>query len=124
MSPGDRELLVIFSNDSTGSGAAEFPDRFRIVHVLSPRVFVIELPADANSAEISALPGFAVVRESGVAPETLEGLDETEALFIQAWSQRREEPETQRRGEGFDWDADGFEPPDPPPGFDVEDRSA
>ena len=124
MSPGDRELLVIVNNDSTGSGDAEFSDRFRIVHIMSPRVFVIELPADANSAEISALPGLAVVRESEVTPETLKGLDETEALFIQAWSEHREESETQRRGEGFDWDADGFEPPDPPPGFDVEDGSA
>ena len=124
MSPGDRELLVIVSNDSTGSGGAGFPDRFPVVHSMSSRVFVIELPADASSQDVAALPGVTAVARKGATLEIPMRLDETEALFVQAWLEREGEGRKQRRADGFDWDADEFEPPDPPPGFDVEDRSA
>jgi hypothetical protein len=120
----NEELLVIVSNDVAGSGGTVFPDRFPIVHAASSRVFVIKLPADASSGDVATLPGVTAVTRGGSTPEILEGLEEMEALFVRAWSKRKEESATQRRGEGLDWDADGFEPPDPPPGIEVNDQSA
>jgi hypothetical protein len=117
----DGELLVIVSDDVAGIGGAEFLDRFRIVHAVSSRVFVIELPADASSRDVAALSGVTAVSRSGSAPEILAGLDEMEILFVRAWSKRTEESTPRRRGEGLDWDADGFEPPDPPPGIESDD---
>ena len=120
---GGGELLVIMSEGSTAEGGAELPGRFPIVHTVSPRVFVIEPPGDVSSTDVAALPGVAAVSERDVAPEILEGLDETEGLFVQAWSKRQGESKTQRRGEGLDWDADGFEPPDPPSDLEFDNRS-
>jgi hypothetical protein len=117
----DGELLVIVSDDVAGIGGIVFADRFRIVHAVSSRVFVIELPADASSGDVAALPGVTAVSRSDSAPEILAGLDEMEVLFVRAWSERTEESTTRRRGEGLDWDADGFEPPDPPPGVESDD---
>ena len=115
MGSGGGELLVIMNEGSTAEGGSELPGRFPIVHTVSPRVFVIEPPGDVSSTDIAALPGVVAVSKGGVPPEILAGLDETEGLFVQAWSSRQGESKTQRRGEGLDWDADGFEPPDPPP---------
>jgi hypothetical protein len=117
----NEELLVIVSSDVSGVGGTVFPDRFPIVHAVSSHVFVIKLPADASSGDVAALPGVTAVSRSDSAPETLAGLDEMEMLFVRAWSERKEESTTQRRGEGLDWDADGFEPPDPPPGIESDD---
>lgn len=119
----DGELLVIMSEGSVDSDSAGLADGFRIVHAVSRRVFVIEPPAGIASTDVAALPGVAAMSEGDVAPEMLEGLDETEALFVQAWSKRKGEPKTQRRGERLDWDAGGFEPPDLPPDLEEDDRS-
>jgi len=119
----DGELLVIMSEGSIDSDSAGLADGFRIVHAVSRRVFVIEPPAGIASTDVAALPGVAAMSEGDVAPEILEGLDETEALFVQAWSKRKGESKTQRRGEGLDWDAGGFEPPDLPPDLEEDDRS-
>jgi hypothetical protein len=119
-----EELLIVMSEGATGDAGSELFDGYPIVHAVSRRVFVVETPADASSTDIAALPGVAAVSEGGVASEILEGLDETEALFVAAWSRRRGESKKQRRGEGLDWDAAGFEPPDLPPEFESDDRSA
>jgi hypothetical protein len=119
-----EELLIVMSEGSADDAGPQLLDGFPIVHAVSRRVFVIETPVDAGSTEIDALPGVAAVSEGGLAPEILEGLDETEALFVKAWSRKREESKKQRRGEGLDWDAVGFDPPDPPPEFESDDRSA
>ena len=123
VAPDDGELLVIMSEGSVDSDSAGLADGFRIVHAVSRRVFVIDSSADAGSTDVAALPGVVAMSEGDVAPEILEGLDETEALFVQAWSRRKGKPKTQRRGEGLDWDAGGFEPPDPPSDTEEEDRS-
>ena len=119
----DGELLVIMSEGSVDSDSAGLAEGFRIVHAVSRRVFVIESPAGTTSADLAALPGVAALSKGDVAPEIFEGLDETEALFVRAWSRRKEESKTQRRGDGMDWDAGGFEPPDPPPDLEEDDRS-
>ena len=116
----DGELLVIVSSEPTGRGVEVLPERFPIVHAVSSRVFVIALPADGRSAELAALPGIASVSRSGPDSEILDGLDEMETLFVRAWSRRKEEFGARRRGEGLDWDANGFEPPDPPPETELD----
>jgi hypothetical protein len=58
------------------------------------------------------VPGVAAVTVGAVAQEVIADLDETEALFIRAWASRRGGLERPRPGEGLDWDAGGFEPPD------------
>lgn len=119
-----EELLVVMSEGSADGAGPQLLDGYPIIHAVSRRVFVVETPADASSTDIAALPGVAAVSEGGVDSEILEGLDETEALFVAAWSRRRGESKKQRRGEGLDWDAAGFEPPDLPPESESDDRSA
>jgi hypothetical protein len=114
------ELLVILDGDSPVAGGGGSLDRFRIVHAVSPTVFVIELPGDTSAAEVAAVPGVAAVSEGAVAPELVAGLDEAEALFVRAWARRLGVPGQPRPGEGLDWDARGFEPPDGPPGVESD----
>ena len=66
------------------------------------------------------MPGVSSVSEGAVAPELLGGLDEAEALFVSAWASRSEVPKLPRPGDGVDWDAGGFEPPDPPPEVELD----
>lgn len=109
------ELLVILDGDSPVADGGGIFDRFRIVHSISPTVFVIELHGDTSAAEVAAVPGVAAVSEGAVAPELVAGLDEAEALFVRAWARRLVEPAPARPGDGWDWDTSGFEPPDGPP---------
>ena len=74
------------AEDRAGGGPAALPDWFPIVHAISPRVLVIEPPADASAADAAALPGVGRVSRSGLGPEIL---DELEALFVQARSKRK-----------------------------------
>ena len=108
------ELLVILEDDSSIAGGGELFDRFRVVHAVSPTVFVVELPTDVSAVEVGAIPGVAAVSDGAVAPELIAGLEEAEALFVRAWARRIELPRPLRPGEGLDWDACGFEPPDAP----------
>ena len=109
------ELLVILDGDSPVAGGGEFFDRFRIVHSISPTVFVIELHGDTSAAEVAAVAGVAAISEGAVAPELVAGLDEAEALLVRAWARRLGDPAPPRPGDGLDWDTGGFEPPDGPP---------
>jgi hypothetical protein len=74
---------------------------------ISDRVFVSDVPATA----MAGLRALASVFEPGTAPDTTT-LNQSEALFANAWHSRQTTAK-QRRGEGLDWDAPGFEPPDP-----------
>ena len=116
----DGQPLVIMGGNSAGGSRAALPDGFPIVHALSPRVLVIGPPVDTSAADVAALPGVEAVRDSDVGSEILDGLDETEILFVEAWSKRKGESKTQRRGEGLACDVDGFEPPDAPPKLDSD----
>jgi hypothetical protein len=108
---GDEVLVILDGVSPIAVGGGYF-DRFRIVHAASPNVLVIELPGDTSAADVAAVPGVAAVTVGAVAQEVIADLDETEALFIRAWASRRGGLERPRPGEGLDWDAGGFEPPD------------
>lgn len=77
-------------------------------HVASDRLGVVH----ADGATLERLRRRAgVVAVGQVLPAAVTAqLDESERLFVDAWSLRAEPKE--RRGDGLNWDAAGFEPPD------------
>jgi hypothetical protein len=109
----DDEVLVILEASSPRAAHERIRSQYRVTQQVSPRVFVIQRPADP--ATLRALPGVLGVAEGRVPAELLSDLDETETLFAQAWSERASMRSKQRPGEGLPWDAPGFTPPDPPP---------
>jgi hypothetical protein len=110
----DGDLLAILSSESARAAIDDLADAYPVTHEASWRVLVIR-HGGGDFGDLAAIPGAAVVSGADVASEMLEGLDESEVLFVQAWSMRRGSSKNRRRGEGLDWDAEGFEPPDPPP---------
>lgn len=114
MDVDDGDLLAILSSESARAAIDDLADAYPVTHEASWRVLVIR-HGGGDFGDLAAIPGAAVVSGADVASEMLEGLDESEVLFVQAWSLRRGSSKNRRRGEGLDWDAEGFEPPDPPP---------
>jgi hypothetical protein len=89
--------------------------RYRVTQRVSPRIVIVEPAADATKEEMQAMSGVDAVLEPGESPtgDIHNSLSDTEALFVNAYTQRTRIK--QRPGEGLDWDAKGFLPPDPPP---------
>ena len=112
---GDRpELLVILGGERAAEALNQLRNSYRVTQSASPRVVVIEAgPGEAG--RLRAIPGVKVVTAGELPSEGMEGLDDGEALFVEAWVSRINElPLKQRPGEGLPWDAPGFIPPDPP----------
>lgn len=101
----DKELLVIASH----AAAQELGARFQVVATLGPRLLVLRAGADAQ-AGIAALAGVQAVVADARDVAALQGLDENERLFADAWAARGRKSGP-RAGDGQDWDAPGFEPP-------------
>lgn len=121
VSDGRRDLLVILSGDRAAESFKQVSANYRVHHVASPRIIAVECPP-GELAGLRSIPGVTVVTSGGVPSKVMEGLDDSEALFVTAWLSRiKEEPAKQRLGEGLSWDAPGFLPPDPPPS--VSERS-
>jgi hypothetical protein len=76
---------------------------------------IVEPADDATKEEMQTMNGVNAVLEPGESPvgDIIGALTDTEALFVNAYAQRSRQKE--RLGEGLDWDAEGFLPPDPPP---------
>jgi hypothetical protein len=80
-----------------------------VVQVASPRVGVVR--ADAATLDgLRQRPDVVAVVEQVLPATVVAELDDTERLFVEAWSQHGRPK--QRPGEGRSWDAEGFEPPD------------
>lgn len=81
---------------------------------VSPRVMIVEPAGNAAKEELQAMNGVDAVLAPGEVPaDDIRGtLTQTEALFVDAYAQRSRHKE--RLGDGLDWDAEGFLPPDPP----------
>jgi hypothetical protein len=105
------EYLVLLASNDLGS-AATVRQRCRILSVSPPRLLVVEADEQAVQS-LRALPGVADVisATTGMLPDSL---NETERLFAHAWQQRHQMHEKQRTGDGLNWDAEGFLPPDRP----------
>jgi hypothetical protein len=88
----------------------------RVTQVLSRRLVLVQAGGAELVAAVRAVPGVALVQTDPAAELSVDatGLDEKERLFVAAW-RARSRPK-QRPGEGLDWDAPGFLPPDRPGG--------
>jgi hypothetical protein len=82
-----------------------------IVHRASPRLFVVRVDP-AVRAQLVELPGVVAATDEAFSAGVAEQLDEAEALFAAAFAARG--TPKQRAGNGLEWDAPGFEPPDAP----------
>lgn len=115
-SGGIRELLVILSGERTEEALKQLSAKYNVQQVASPRVLVVE-GTQNELAGLRAVPGVLAATAGELPPTVLEGLDQSETLFVAAWlSRTKEGPSKQRPGEGLSWDAPGFVPPDPPAG--------
>ena len=106
-----QELLLVLSASPPPSAHS---GRYRVTQKVSPRVMLIEPADDATREELEAADGVAAVVTPGGSLDAAvrETLTEIESLFVGAYAQRSRPKE--RPGEGLDWDAEGFLPPDPP----------
>jgi hypothetical protein len=85
-----------------------------------PLVFVLRA-TEADLPAISRAAQLVIVRREGGDPElygdrsVLDDLDAGARLFVEAWM-TAPLAKGARPGDGLAWDAEGFEPPDGPPG--------
>jgi hypothetical protein len=106
------EVLVVLEADGAGEALAGLRRVAHVIQILPPRLVLVRregaLPTD--------LPGVASVYES-LGSDLPADLSENERRFVAAWQARRgKAAPASRFADGLDWDARGFEPPDPPPG--------
>jgi hypothetical protein len=112
------EVLVIL-NAVMGAGGQssgaldEIRQRHRLVGAAPPRLIIVE----ADEAALETLRGASGVEKvliDDLPEDILASLGPSERLFAKAWHQRQQAVKKDRRGEGLNWDAPGFQPPDPP----------
>lgn len=116
----DEFLVVLDPASATAAAEAPLPAlraAARVTQVMSDRVVLVQAEGPELVATLRAVPGVALVLTEPEAEPSVDdavGLDEKERLFVAAW-RARARPK-QRPGEGLDWDAPGFLPPDRPGG--------
>ena len=89
-------------------------ERYHVTQKVSARVWIVQLDDDVTKEELQMLDGVAAVLEpgEGLADDVRGKLTNSELIFVDAYA-LRSRPK-QRLGEGLDWDAEGFLPPDTP----------
>jgi hypothetical protein len=109
--PERRDLILILGADHS---AGDLGENYRVTQRLSPRVVIVEPSGDTTKEKLQTMKGVDAVLEPGesLAGDVRSTLTDTEALFVDAYAQRSRHKK--RLGEGLDWDAEGFLPPDPP----------
>ena len=108
MADTQQEQLVMLDADRADAAIAEIEAVASVTQMLRPRLLLVRADPDARE-EIARIPGVIGLFEAAPV-EVLGGLSPVERLFVDAWA-ARSAPKT-RHGEGLDWDAPGFEPPD------------
>lgn len=97
-------------------GAAEAPERvrarFEVVAALPPRLLVVQM-FSSDLAALQKFDGVAAVSSKLSELDVKPALSETERLFVAGWMARGVKAGT-RPGEGKEWDAPEFTPPDGP----------
>jgi hypothetical protein len=109
--PERRDLILILGADhSAGDSGAGY----RVAQRLSPRIMIVEPSGDTTKEKLQTMKGVDAVLEPGesLPVDVRRTLTDAEALFVDAYTQRPRHKA--RLGEGLDWDAEGFLPPDPP----------
>lgn len=104
------EIIVIVSKN--GGEMANLQARYRVLGILPPNLLLIEI-SESETHALRSLPGIQAVI-AGPTETIPDSLNDTERLFVLAWQKRQQVQEKQRRGEGQNWDAEGFLPPDLP----------
>lgn len=115
MTASGQERLVLLDVEVGQDVLERLRGMFRVTHVASPRLVVVDDVSDTQEAALRDAPGVVAVSGPEVRAELQERLTDGELLFAGAWSQRLTEGSRERPGEGLPWDAEGFEPPDAPP---------
>jgi hypothetical protein len=108
--PERRDLILILG---PGHSVDHSRGGYRVTQSVSPRVMIVEPSADTTKEELQTMNGVDAVLEPGesLAGDVRTTLNDTEALFVDGYAQRSPK---ERLGEGLNWDAAGFLPPDPP----------
>lgn len=107
MSDPHELLLVLDARRSSANVLREY----RVTQQASPRVMLVEGGDDSAKQALQTLDGVDAVLEPGEAPSTdlRRELTDAELVFVDAYTQRSRPKK--RKGEGLDWDAEGFLPP-------------
>lgn len=101
----NSDILVILKA-AGAADASRAHSGARVTQSVSDRVFVAQGQITPSSAVERVLTG----SESG--SDLPADLTPTEKLFVEGWLLSKKPK--RRTGEGLDWDAPGFQPPDPP----------
>ncbi|MBM3564016.1 MAG: hypothetical protein FJX48_12955 [Alphaproteobacteria bacterium] len=110
MSDLEREFLVVIDSVRSTEVLARLRVAVHVTQVFSPRLALVRNEPGAME-RARAIPGVQHVRADDPR-DLIPDLTPSEHLFVSAWVERVR-PKT-RRGEGLNWDAPGFEPPDRP----------
>lgn len=108
------EMLVVLTATHAQQTRENIESQFQLRHIVSDRILVIDKPDAKRIALLRAIPGIEAATIDALPQDILNSLNQTEALWVAAWFERKRPK--QRPGEGLAWDAPGFLPPDPPPG--------
>lgn len=110
MTESQQEQLVLLEVAGADLAIAEIEALAPVIQMLPPRLLLVRADADARNA-ILRVPGVVNVFDVAAPPVDVPlDLSLAERVFVDAWV-ARSAPKT-RRGDGLDWDAPGFEPPD------------
>jgi hypothetical protein len=107
----ESEVLVVLGAATAPDSLAALRRQYQVTSVLPPRLVVLPGGVDINA--LGRLRGVEAIlaQPSDEAPASL---SEPERLFVSAWRARQHADAKTRAGEGLNWDAPGFLPPDPP----------
>lgn len=99
--------LVLLRGCEVGDLEREFGDSVKVTQIMSPRLAVVE----AAPETLDRLRSEGRVTDPAEARGRID-LTETERLFLEGWQPPDAlESMKSRRGEGLDWDAEGFSAP-------------
>jgi hypothetical protein len=110
--PRMSTALVIMNESHADDVLSQVGQFVKVTQRLPPRLAIVE-GEDRQLEAVRTLPGVIAVCEGPVPDSVLQQLHPTERLFADGWAAGRQ-PKTARPGEGLQWDAEGFQPPDLP----------
>lgn len=101
--------LVVLDAERLEAARAELDAFGRVTQSASARVLELGELGDRCAEDLAAVDGVLAITSDSLPPEVQDQLDVKENLWASAWA-LRQQPKN-RKGEGLDWDAEGFEPP-------------
>jgi hypothetical protein len=111
MEKKDREVLVYLQGEHAEQALEVLRSHFSVTQLASRQLAVVRV-VTGEETQVQSVEGVQGVFEQGVPENLYTQLNLSETLFVKAWILRQQEETKTRPGEGLDWDAAGFEPPD------------